>query len=464
MRVSQRFCVLALIIAVVVCPGTKAQQPSENKESAITSGTLNLVLANKNGFVIAADSRRSNPTTSFDCNGVQQHYCDDSQKLFRTSATSAIVIAGYAGGGARGTPLDLVMANVLWQSFGPCGQRVLEQSGDGKMRIRCAEDVGALTGVGPDSEWTKYGLEPPLSLVASAYKLAPKDMFFSVLFAGITQDQKVQLRVQQFSGTWIATGLQAAAIPYYQIQESAIITAEIFGRLTAGITCVADAILDGYYKSADPVIVRYYSKRNDRAALDSMSLAEMAELAHAILHETAKFTDYVGGADQIGVFPVNGERQWTMPVLPVEKSLAQRFIFHRCVSYTKGAPPVDGPCTRGSYFEDFQHPLDEVISQFFLGSQFTGVAVALDDNYFVRSLFDGVTFKYTGKSFLAVDNIYRNCKVEIPEGIALPADLEPFDRCEKIKKKNVTLDDDTVGKPIQWQHKGTRMVLPLPNR
>src|SRR5437762_13613722 len=53
-----------------------------------TSGSLNLVLANKNGFVIAADSRGTHRTST----GVS--YRDEYQKLFRTGPRSALAIAG----------------------------------------------------------------------------------------------------------------------------------------------------------------------------------------------------------------------------------------------------------------------------------------------------------------------------------------------------------------------------------
>src|SRR5208282_4676766 len=79
------------------------QRPAGDK-SLIASGTLNLILANQNGFVVAADSRMSAPGPFRCTDGTQAKqgpetgffYCDDSQKLFRTGTRSAMVISGFA--------------------------------------------------------------------------------------------------------------------------------------------------------------------------------------------------------------------------------------------------------------------------------------------------------------------------------------------------------------------------------
>jgi hypothetical protein len=65
------------------------------------TGTLNLLLANRRGYVVGADSRRTRL--------VPRTYWDDSQKLFRVGPKSAMVIAGFASWAAQGSPLDLVV-------------------------------------------------------------------------------------------------------------------------------------------------------------------------------------------------------------------------------------------------------------------------------------------------------------------------------------------------------------------
>jgi hypothetical protein len=75
-RCFRLWVILAACISSVVLARVATAQES------VFSGTLNLILANKNGFVIAADSRRSS-TTPFKCHGVRQLYCDDSQSFLR---------------------------------------------------------------------------------------------------------------------------------------------------------------------------------------------------------------------------------------------------------------------------------------------------------------------------------------------------------------------------------------------
>ena len=83
------FGTLFLLLPVLLLPpllAGKSQDP-ENTGSMQT-GTLNLLLANKRGFVIAADSRATQMSPRV--------YSDNSQKLFRVGPRAAAVIAGFA--------------------------------------------------------------------------------------------------------------------------------------------------------------------------------------------------------------------------------------------------------------------------------------------------------------------------------------------------------------------------------
>jgi hypothetical protein len=100
-------CMTALLII-----GFAARVPAsaENRPALAESGTLNLLLANRNGFVIAADSRRSRPSPFA--------YWDDSQKLFRVAPKSAAVISGFASWVSGGSPIDFQVAAALREEFG----------------------------------------------------------------------------------------------------------------------------------------------------------------------------------------------------------------------------------------------------------------------------------------------------------------------------------------------------------
>jgi hypothetical protein len=200
-----------------------------------------------------------------------------------------------------------------------------------------------------------------------------------------------------------------------------------------------------------------------------MTLTEMGALARVILRETRKaHRDLVGGPDQIGVFPVKGQPSITgLAGLPKDRQLVPRFFLNSCLVYNKDNKDhreASGPCVNGMFYEDLTHPMDEVIAQFFLACRFKDVSVAVDNNYFVRSEFDGVTFKYTGKKPpFALGNTYSNCSVELPEGIDFDSS-EISAHCRLIRMKNVSLDKNTLGAPVQWQKVGGSMRLQLPNR
>ena len=89
--------ILVLMSCTNICI---AQAKPDGDHYSIQTGTLNVVLANRNGVVIAADSRRSSDQL-FDCNGNQQKFCDDSQKLFETGGTSVHSAQPTSTGGMK---------------------------------------------------------------------------------------------------------------------------------------------------------------------------------------------------------------------------------------------------------------------------------------------------------------------------------------------------------------------------
>ena len=244
----------------------KAQQNQVEQWPVLTSGTLNLVLADKNGFVIAADSRMSSKAL-FNCKGKRQSYCDDSQKLFRTSPDSAMVIAGFAVG-SRNTPLDLTVASVLRKDFGrtgwPADQAHLVS--------------GALKGELQDALTGVAALLDPMtssSALAMTATLARRDSKGTPI-----------LQQVQFSESWVPMGPLNRLAPQYTatVYDEVLVTTRFY-FVPVGITFVAEAIREGIYKSADPVIRNYYDCLKTASCAD-MSVAEMADLARVTLRET----------------------------------------------------------------------------------------------------------------------------------------------------------------------------------
>jgi len=81
-----------------------------------------------------------------------------------------------------------------------------------------------------------------------------------------------------------------------------------------------------FYKSADPLLQDYYRRRTNRQ-LDDMALKDIGALVRVILRETRKFTDRVGGDDQIAEFPAGGDATFHLPnALPTETQAIPRVM------------------------------------------------------------------------------------------------------------------------------------------
>ena len=455
----------AVLLMGVLCLLRASGQISASSSSALASGTLNLILANENGFVIAADSRMSSETP-FECKKdlPKRLYCDDSQKLFKTGNRSAVVIAGFAVGRADPpSPLDLVLASVLRQEFGPCGQRAFRVTTgpEPKGQVVCAPELTT------DPISGLFNVEPALTAVASINDpehFPAEKMFLVVSFAGIDDQGKISIQQQYFNGLWVRTA-NNVPVPSWRVSRTPRDVVDRFTFVTEGIPDIANRILGGSYESSDPVIVGYYRNLHSGPfGRDSMTLGEMRELARVILRETRKaHGSLVGGPDQIGVFPVKERPSITgVAGLSKDKQLTPRFFLNSCLVYDRDHRGSNGPCVNGTFYEDFTRPLDEVIAQFFLACRFKDVSVAVDNNYFVRNEFDGVTFKYTGKKppFFS-RNTYTNCSVELPEGVDLNSEITSH--CRPIRMNNVSLDRNSLGAPVQYQRVGGQLRLTLPN-
>jgi hypothetical protein len=420
---------IVVLATFLLLPLTKAQGQGQGSP-ATASGTLNLLLTNKNGFVIASDSRMSSDEP-FDCGGIVQLYCDNSQKLFRTGPKSAMVIAGFAVG-TRNTPLDLTVASVLRKTFGSEGLP------------------------GDASDWARSALRQALTGVAALYNpetTSPASLQLVTTFAGFDESGQPFVKRLVFVESWKPSGPLNVKAPEYEVLTVGKIPDEKFLPVAVGINCIAEAILSGYYKTEDPVILRYYQKRRE-GALDNLPLEEMKSLAQVILRETRNFTGLVGGEDQIGVFPVAGEVEWALPPLATKSELPAHFFLWKGLQCTQGASQCRAVNGGATFVEDFQHPLDEPIAKFFLAGEFKNIPVALDHNYFVNDSFDGVTFKWRGDRFFLQGNHFKDCVLELPESAQLQPSSELTGKCRLVRKSEVSVEPATVGSPISWKSSG----------
>jgi hypothetical protein len=430
---SMRRAFMALATMVIVAVTTLGQQepvPETIFGGANTEpsgGTLNLILANRNGFVIAADSRR----TASD----GQHW-DDSQKLFRVGRQSALVIAGFAAASAPGTPLDVQVSALLREHFGQLEQRRIGFDG---------QDV---------SGWMRLAMAEELQLVGAVFGTFGKyDMGMTAIAAGYDDKNKPKIVRFDFNPKLQPFGPGLTMLPLFDTKVTSV-EVKGFECVSAGIDSIAKAVIAGTYVSNDPRILRFYAAR-EQTRLNALPLDALQQLAEAILAETKTNTVLVGGPDQIAIFPRRGKPKWLAPEL---RSSRQRVL--SAVLWLGGPSNVrraDGQhySMATSIFNDLTRPPTEQYTQVFVGGVVQDVDVALDGNIFAGCVFSNVTFKYKGGSFwFGSNNRLQQCEIEIEDGKVLPADSPLVSTCRVIPKAVVQIDPTTVGAPVSAKHVG----------
>jgi hypothetical protein len=445
--ISKRRCLEAnLLVLVFILLGqpTWPRQVVKKSESSVTSGTLNLLLANKNGFVIAADSRVSSevPFLCPDTSQLQLH-CDNSQKLFRTSPNSAVVIAGFAVGG-RNSPLNLAIASVLLKKFGPHG---------------LANDDQAK--FAPDQ--IKNMLSQALRNVAALrFPFDPQHFdpqILDVTFARVDRSSGPAVRVLEFRETLKLSAPLQVYVPEFEIvQDTGEVPIKTFVSVSLGLPYVAQAILAGYWKSTDPVILDYYQKKKN-GQRDSMPLAEMRKLTVAILHETGRYVTGVGGEDQIGVFPAAGDsaEEFTLPKNLPSEAQSIPHVLGSVGLDCSATPPCNGAI---SFTIDPTQPYSPY-QNFYLASRFRGLQIALENNIFIGNNFDGVTFLYHGGNPYLLHNAVTNCTLEVPQAMPVP-NIPDLQVCRIVKKAVVGYSLDTFGARRVWDVGPGIFIQPQP--
>ena len=433
------FILLAVTVVAAICWGQQQLIPDKGFDRAdgeTSSGTLNLILANRNGFVIAADSRRT---------ASDGQYWDDSQKLFRVDKRSALVMAGFAAARAPGTPLDVQVSALLREHF----DLKLQQSDvpfDG-------QDV---------SGWMRLTMAQELGTVGAVFgTLGMYQMDMIVIAAGYDAHHRPKITRFDFKPKLRPFGPSLTVLPVFET-EVASVDVTGFKWESAGIDHIAKSVMAGTYPSEDERIVRYYAAR-ERNQLDTLPLEALHQLAEAILSETKKGTVYVGGPDQIALFPRKGKARWLAPDMQSSKQRVLRTILWLGGPSNLGRRP-DGQhySMRTSVFEDLTRPVTEQYVQVFVSGDIHDVDVSLDGNLFAGFVFTDVTFKYRGGKFwFGTNNKLQQCEIEIEEGKVMPTGSLFASECRILHKPVVQIDAFTVAAPIAPKHVGC--IIPTKN-
>jgi hypothetical protein len=427
--VNRLICMSLLVMLLSDSALSQEPQPAQLPHG----GTLNLLFANKNGFVIAADSRRTYR--------LSRSYHDDSQKLFRIGPQSAMVIAGFATWMWPGSPLDIQVASVLredlmddkWLS----GERtILELPNQikGGLGYQLGA-LGALLGT----------YSPPMPL---------DSLNFQFMAAEIASTGQIQIVTGTFNPTIQKLGALGVSMPSYNLTPEARIV-EGFIALAAGQRKVATAILQGNFATKDPRILNYYRNRIG-GRLDDLSLSGLEELAIAIMAETNRATPLVGGPNQIGVFGRDGNVKWNLPPMATDRQKLHSTILKAGFPYgydkLGSGEVLDGGGEKAELkmYVSLYQPFEQDLIQIFIGNQFRNVRVLLDGNVFAANEFKHVKFLYRGERVYFVNNTLDDCVVETLVGIQLPAQLRV---CRQEEKSTLDIRN-VIGAPTRPEPTG----------
>jgi hypothetical protein len=350
-----------------------------------------------------------------------------------------MVIAGFAVGRFN-SPLDLAVASVIRKELVERNWPNDEQAAEVPVAAEGVLD-DALTGVA--------------AMLDSATTPA-QNLAMSATFVRFDTDHGPIVEQDVFVAEWVPTGPQNVLVPKYTVTRGKKKVTEFF-HFAVGIPCIADAIFSGHYKTTNPVLQSYYRLRTNETRLNELSIPEMVSIAKAILMETRKYTDLVGGDDQIGAFPTSGQVRWSLPAnLPSEARLQPRVYRFSGLTCSNTNNPPCGAAPVSFYYSP-QQPADEVFKKYFLASQFIQIPVALDNNLFIGNTFDHVTLRWLGGSFFMLRNVYNDCVLELPEGVELPHDPELIARCRIERKPKIDIytivgarPQMSVGSCIKW--------------
>lgn len=229
----------------------------------VASGTLNVVVGNRKGFVIATDSR----LTLFKASGSISQFRDDGQKLFRTGDRSALSFAGIA----EVKRFDFEVAKLL---RGLCVQ----------MKINGTTATDWLMSV----FYQRLNILA-LTLDAAGHRVSP----FSGLECELDSNRVPVFRKTSFYPKHDSINAYTV-LTTFDVKSWPIKVAKSFAYETVGIDSDAKAILEGKSNLRTPAVLRYLRLRQLNH-LDSLTVDEMEALVNAIFKETIRRSQFVGG-------------------------------------------------------------------------------------------------------------------------------------------------------------------------
>ncbi len=341
-------------------------QGGEAVAEDISTGTLNIIVANRNGMVVGTDSRTTRGDGTFE---------DNEQKLFLIGNSIAITIAGF-GSGQVGRHFTVSVSGII--------NNYIDELARNKYTPSYAEAVTTLPNI------IRFGLTG-IHIAARDLGILNSEPFtFIMMIAGKESNNFKVTRITLKPGERASEGMR-----YFQ--SSVVETKEFttdkgtFVFATAGLDEVCNDVLKNpaKYLGFGGSFSRLITAETD-AQRNNLGLDDIKSLTANLLLLTERATKYVGGPLQLAFF----ENGAFVPAASTQ-------------SFVKRRPTTPFSILRGSVFEGGAPKSGTLL--FHLENIFLNANVDLTNNVFVGCTFsDDVLLLRSDDFFFGESNLVHN--------------------------------------------------------
>jgi len=354
---------------------TSKNSPTEDQ---VAHGTINIALANGNGFVILTDSM----VTS----GGRQ-LPDPAQKLFKLDDRTVCTIAGFLSGGAPAEEISTQTAAVIRQF------------------IRALQGEPSPPSIETELRYLSFTLETRLTVLADVRQSLGandklNDYFLDLIIAGYDTDGfpkigKVSLRAQLINGKF------DSSVQTFDIK----LVKDDLEHQAAGMPDLAEQLLANPEQEPQDAILRGYANSWNQGRGRSITIKQMTDLAADLAARTANGYPEVGGPNQIAI--LSGGR-----VVSVDQS--------QFPDPSTKVPPLSLLKNVGFHGQNaFGRPANETIC---VDCNFQNTQFSLDKSYVVATTFTNTVLTYDGGPiyFDKANQVY-NCALVLGPNAKIPS-------------------------------------------
>lgn len=374
--------VLGAAIAGVFITAANAPASAQTlKNDAVLGGTINVVLANKNGAVVLTDSMLSDESGSVPVPLPDR----PGQKLFQLDDKTVCAIAGF------------VSAAGLFPEFSPSVSAIVNTFSEQSKRYPPQSLRLKLTAL---ATLMDFNISAIADLRAAVNKPLRATNYLSTITV-VGYDLDGILKIGQAELTNDPENLRSGAVVTdIQIVE----VGDGLARALAGKWRTADKLLkDPGTKPQDEMLTRLKaSLTSDEGA--SLSMGELRGIALSLASYTAEAEPTVGGDNQIaelaqGRVTIVEQRQFPAP----QKTLVEFSLYNH---YSAEVPKVPGEKSDPALALFKRNPIlnPPGLAGLYVESVFTNVLQPLDNQYYYLSKFDDCAISYKGGPFYFDDN------------------------------------------------------------